>query len=201
MDEIEDIQGIQFDMQYDIADLELTSLQLGDLSGITSDHFRVNEYTGSVSFVWDDEAGRNGNVIATLTFRKTGQGPVGNILAINDERIEAMAIDPDGKEHKVNLVSTGLWSDKENKEGRLLQNSPNPFNNSTVISVILAQSVKGKLTVYDATGRKVYTKTGEVSKGRNTIEIKAGNLSGSGIYIYRFESEIFTDTKKMILTL
>lgn len=201
MDEIEDIQGIQFDMQYDIADLELTSLQLGDLSGIISDHFRVNEYTGSVSFVWDDEAGRNGNVIATLTFRKTGQGPVGNILAINDERIEAMAIDPDGKEHKVNLVSTGLWSDKENKEGRLLQNSPNPFNNSTVISVILAQSVKGKLTVYDATGRKVYTKTGEFSKGRNTIEIKAGNLSGSGIYIYRFESEIFTDTKKMILTL
>jgi len=67
--------------------------------------------------------------------------------------------------------------------------------------VILAQSVKGKLTVYDATGRKVYTKTGEFSKGRNTIEIKAGNLSGSGIYIYRFESEIFTDTKKMILTL
>jgi len=38
-------------------------------------------------------------------------------------------------------------------------------------------------------------------KGLNTIEVKSTDINGSGIYIYKFESDVFTDTKKMILTL
>lgn len=199
--EIRNIRGLQFDMSYDVTGLELIRLQPGDLSGITSDNFRIDEAKGVLSFIWDDETGRDGNELATLTFRKSGQGDVARSLALNTQRIEAMASDSNGNERSINLIATGQWTGEESSEGRLLQNSPNPFYYTTVINIILSQATKGTLTVYDATGRIVYIRTGEFNKGRNAIEIKAENLSGSGIYIYRFDSEIFTDTKKMILTL
>jgi hypothetical protein len=66
---------------------------------------------------------------------------------------------------------------------------------------MLSRAVEGVFTVYDITGKVVYRKIGSFEKGINTIELKAEDLQSSGIYLYKFESEIFTETKKMIFTL
>lgn len=200
--DMQSIRGFQFDLAYDLADLQLVNVETGDLSGFTTDNYRIDEPNGRISFNWDDEAGREGERIVTLTFRKLGHhGQAARSLSLADDRIEALAGDASGNERTIQLITTGKWTGNRIAEGKLLQNSPNPFTNKTTINVLLTQPAKGKLTVYDVSGKPVYTRSGDFAKGMNTIEIKAEDLLGSGVYIYKFESDVFTDTRKMILTL
>jgi photosystem II stability/assembly factor-like uncharacterized protein len=81
----------------------------------------------------------------------------------------------------------------------LSQNYPNPFNPSTTISFKLPAESFVTLTVFDALGRSVSKLLSE--------ELPAGeysrqwNASGSpsGIYYYRLQTGIFTETRKIVL--
>lgn len=80
----------------------------------------------------------------------------------------------------------------------LLQNSPNPCRNETMIRFNLAQNSHATLTIYDATGRTVTTLFDEeLAAGAHTAEWKTD--VPSGIYFYRLTAGDFTDIKKMIL--
>ena len=81
----------------------------------------------------------------------------------------------------------------------LYQNYPNPFNPSTKIKVNLKQGTHLRLAVYNMLGELVTEITNaEYSEGIHQFDFDATGLA-SGIYIYRAESSVFTDTKKMIL--
>jgi len=81
---------------------------------------------------------------------------------------------------------------------------PNPFNPTTNIQFTVAKSENVKLVVYNTLGQKVKTLINQSYKpgsytaswdGRDEF----GKSIASGIYFYRFESQSFTATKKMIL--
>lgn len=79
------------------------------------------------------------------------------------------------------------------------QNYPNPFNPST--KIIWQSPVAGHQTlkVYDVLGNEVATLVDEYKEpGKYKIEFDASNLP-SGVYIYRLQTDAFTNTKKMIL--
>ncbi len=88
---------------------------------------------------------------------------------------------------------------------RLHQNSPNPFNASTVISFELPVAGQVKLDVYDIHGRQV-SKSGSrttptteyFSSGYHEVVFDGSGLA-SGIYIYRLEAGKFVSTGKMVL--
>jgi uncharacterized Ntn-hydrolase superfamily protein len=81
----------------------------------------------------------------------------------------------------------------------LFQNSPNPFNPSTVISYQLPRNGNASLTVYDVLGNQVATLVDEFRPaGKYKVEFDAAKLP-SGIYFYKLQVENFLDTKKMIL--
>lgn len=81
----------------------------------------------------------------------------------------------------------------------LYQNSPNPFNPSTIIKYQIPKAGFVSLKIIDALGKEVATLVGETkSAGRYAIEFNANNLS-SGIYFYTLNSGEYSDTKKMIL--
>lgn len=81
----------------------------------------------------------------------------------------------------------------------LHQNYPNPFNPSTKIKFEIPKSGATKITVYDLLGRVVSVLVNEkLNPGTYEVTFDAGNLS-SGIYFYRLETEIFSETKKSIL--
>lgn len=95
---------------------------------------------------------------------------------------------------------TGI--DKENElpdKFVLYQNYPNPFNSNTVISFQLLTGSKARLEVYDILGERIKTLTDEYYRpGKYNISFNAEELP-SGIYFFRFISENFVQTKKMIL--
>jgi len=86
----------------------------------------------------------------------------------------------------------------------LLQNSPNPFNPSTVIVYKLYRSGFVSFRVYDLLGRLVSVlDEGEKNAGWHEAVWDGRNTSGipapSGVYLYRLESGGQAETGKMTL--
>jgi len=78
-------------------------------------------------------------------------------------------------------------------EYALTQNSPNPFNPSTVIRYALPHLSKVKLSVYDAKGRPVAILTDEVQRaGEKSVEWLAANVP-AGTYFYRLDAKAVGD--------
>ncbi len=89
-----------------------------------------------------------------------------------------------------------------NKEYKLFDNYPNPFNPSTTISWQSPVSSRQTIKVYDILGNEVATLVDEYREA-GSYEVEFGsehtrNLS-SGIYFYRLTAGGYTEVKKMIL--
>jgi len=80
----------------------------------------------------------------------------------------------------------------------LQQNHPNPFDQITTITYMVAKSQKIKLTVYDILGNEIEVLAeGFHESGTYSVEFSASNLS-SGIYYYMLQiSPRLMITKKM----
>jgi len=91
--------------------------------------------------------------------------------------------------------------DEINSPGRyyLYQNSPNPFNPTTVIRFRIAESGFVNLVLYDVLGKEIVRLLNEVkSAGEHEIEFKAVGMT-SGLYFYRMSAGNFISIRKMIL--
>ncbi len=81
----------------------------------------------------------------------------------------------------------------------LKQNYPNPFNPGTEIEYSLLKPSNVKLSIYDISGKLIQTLVNEFeTTGTYKVQFDGTNFA-SGIYIYKVETDEFTDTKKMIL--
>ena len=79
----------------------------------------------------------------------------------------------------------------------LAQNYPNPFNPSTQISYELGVATAVKLSVYSLDGKLVKTLVnGTQPAGSHQVPFDASELS-SGLYLYRIETNQFTQTRMM----
>ncbi|MGA7162091.1 MAG: T9SS type A sorting domain-containing protein [Bacteroidota bacterium] len=82
----------------------------------------------------------------------------------------------------------------------LEQNYPNPFNPTTNISYRLATNTLVALKVYDILGREIKTLVNErQAAGAHSVTFNAGTLA-SGMYFYRMQAGIFTQTKELVFS-
>jgi len=84
------------------------------------------------------------------------------------------------------------------KSGELLQNVPNPFNNSTQIWYKLDEEATVFISVFDYTGKRVNTiNPGKKDKGSHFVEFSSVGLP-AGIYFYSLEvNGRVSDSRKM----
>ncbi|MFA7419060.1 MAG: T9SS type A sorting domain-containing protein [Melioribacteraceae bacterium] len=81
----------------------------------------------------------------------------------------------------------------------LVQNFPNPFNPETVIKFELPKASYVKLRVYNTLGEEVGNLLNEKKDaGIYSVDFNAKDLP-SGVYLYRLETNGYTQTKKMLL--
>jgi flagellar hook assembly protein FlgD len=86
----------------------------------------------------------------------------------------------------------------------LAQNSPNPFNPTTMIGYTVPARATVTLQIYDVAGRLVRTLVNESREaGRySTVWDGRGNNGsqvGSGVYFYRLQAGNATLTRKMVM--
>ena len=79
-----------------------------------------------------------------------------------------------------------------------MENYPNPFNPSTVITYQIVNQRHVSLKVYDCLGKEIAELVNEEqNSGSYKVLFNVNNL-GSGIYFYRIVANGYTETKKMI---
>ncbi|HEX9253803.1 MAG TPA: T9SS type A sorting domain-containing protein [Ignavibacteriaceae bacterium] len=133
----------------------------------------------------------NGNTNSPKEYSFRDQRPTGG----NKFLYRLKQIDNDGQFEFSDIVEVEIVPVKF----ELSQNYPNPFNPSTTIRFSLPVQTHLKINIYNMLGELVKTiSEGTYEAGYYSVSFDAAELS-SGTYIYRIESENFTETKKMIL--
>lgn len=83
-------------------------------------------------------------------------------------------------------------------EYKLDQNYPNPFNPNTMISFELPSEAQTKLSVYNVLGELIFVLENQrLSAGRYEYEFNASGLP-TGVYLYKLQTDDFTEFKKMV---
>ena len=85
------------------------------------------------------------------------------------------------------------------KKFQLFQNYPNPFNPTTLIKYDLPKSLHVRLTVYDVLGKGIATLVNELQNPGIKSVMFDGTSLPSGVYFYRLEAGLFSETKKLLL--
>jgi hypothetical protein len=89
--------------------------------------------------------------------------------------------------------------DEEALQAILLQNTPNPWKDKTVIAFSLPKAQVATINVYNVTGSLVTTVTEDFNSGMNEVELKANKFNESGVYYYELLTENARISKRMIL--
>jgi len=85
------------------------------------------------------------------------------------------------------------------RDYKSFQNYPNPFNLSTVIRYQLPENNHVALKVFDILGREVKTLVNQnQNAGYYSVVLNAVDLA-SGVYLYKFQTNTFSEIKKMLL--
>ena len=92
----------------------------------------------------------------------------------------------------------------QSKQINLLQNYPNPFNPNTTIWYELPEGSNVKIKIYNLLGKEIVELVNEFqTAGIKSInwdgKDKNGNSVDSGVYLYTFKSNNFSQTKKMMV--
>ena len=172
----------------------------GLLTGTVSeacDHYSIVSGDGAYSLANGD------SVVVTIRFEPTVLGTHNCTVTTGAAGCGDVALTGIGD------ISTALgdaFSDVPQQVARfeLHQNSPNPFNPMTVISFDLPVGQHTRLTVYTVDGRRVKTLLDEhVPAGRHEVTWTSRDNFGrdvpSGLYFYRFETAVYSETRRMVL--
>ncbi|MEZ5358226.1 MAG: PKD domain-containing protein [Candidatus Zixiibacteriota bacterium] len=85
------------------------------------------------------------------------------------------------------------------REFSLSQNHPNPFNPVTTIRFALPEATYVRLDVFNINGQRVSTLVdGVMNAGEHAVNWDGGTMA-SGIYFYKIQAGVQTETRKMIL--
>ena len=133
-----------------------------------------------------------------------GTNTLGTFAPTPAQATIANAIISDGQGH--NILTNVFENGKPliPTEYSLEQNFPNPFNPSTQIQYAIPAMARVKIVIYNLLGQRVRTfDLGEQAPGRYTMtwdgKNEAGTVASSGVYFYRFETDKFKQTKKLML--
>ncbi|MBU0472571.1 MAG: T9SS type A sorting domain-containing protein [Bacteroidetes bacterium] len=119
-----------------------------------------------------------------------------NMVAERSRSYRLKQIDTDGNFEYSNISEISV---SNLNKYFLAQNNPNPFNPATSISFTIPKVEHVNLKVFNSLGETVAELVNrELNAGEHSVIFDASNLS-SGIYLYRLETDNFSQTMKMIL--
>ena len=182
----EQVQGFQFT-------LNLNGLQVADIvksDKVSADNFGVfaNALTTSI----------DGAAEFTVKFRAEKAGKLSQMLQLSSQITRSEAYNAGGQNLDVALRLSGNTIAGVGFE--LYQNQPNPWVGRTQIGFHLPVAATATLTVYDETGRVLFTQKGDYAKGYNAVSLDRAVLNTSGVLYYKLETATDAATMKMIQT-
>ena len=189
----EKVQGYQFTLNH--AGLELVDVKPG--ANMSLANFGVFADDKAVTTSWD------GDVQAefAMTFRATAAGELSRMLGVSGRITKAEAYNGGAERLQVGFRFNGANGQTITGLGfELYQNTPNPFVNKTQIGFHLPEATTATLTIFDETGRMLFTQKGDFAKGYNAVTVDRSVLNATGVLYYTLETAKESATRKMIQT-
>ena len=184
----ERVQGYQFTMN-------LNGLSVLDIAGsgeIKAGNFGVFDDAVTTSVDGTDNE-------FSITFRATKAGQLSRMLSMSSRITKAEAYSLTNNRLDVAFRFNKGGASTINSVGfELYQNQPNPFVNKTFIGFHLPEATQARLTVFDETGRIVFTQQGDFAKGYNVFAIDRQLITTTGVLYYSVETVQDKATRKMI---
>jgi hypothetical protein len=180
------VLGMQFTLEH--SGLEYKGIEAG-LMG--EEHIANHE--SALTFSWSEFELKelNGEDLVTLIFEAKGNVQLSESMVITSSMTKAEGYTEQGIEG-VEL----MFDNNKGLANVLYQNTPNPYNNQTVVSFNLKQLGKAQILITDIDGKLIEEIDGTFSQGLNSVELDRINMPG--VYYYQLITEGFTATKKMI---
>lgn len=196
--------GLQYAIQFDANSIQLVDVQHD--SGLTSDaNLGLTQLqNGVIALSWNTVNGSAAlidDVFMTLSFEAINDGVLSEILSLNTKTMNAEAYNAHMEVSPLafNFVDRDGEVIASSHDFQLMQNKPNPFDNSTVIGFNLPRTQEATIKILDVTGKIVKEISGMFAKGYNQVEVSKANLRMSGVLYYRLETDDRMATRKMIL--
>jgi hypothetical protein len=181
--------GYQFTMN-------LNGLEVADI--LPGEKMSLDNFGVFADAITTSADGSNGEF--AVTFRATANGQLSQMIGVSSRITKAVAFDASSKLAVAFRFNNGATSTIAGLGFELYQNSPNPFINKTFVGFHLPEATEATLSVYDETGRVLYTTTGDFGKGYNAIALDRTTLNANGVLYYKLETATNSATKKMIQT-
>jgi len=117
---------------------------------------------------------------------------------------DGYAEDIEIKTNYINASVVGIEEDITPRKIKLYQNNPNPFNPNTTIRYELPEGSNVTIKIYNLLGKEIVELVNEFQPaGINTINWNGKDKNGysvdSGMYLYTFTSNNFSQAKKMLV--
>ena len=185
----EQVIGYQYTLN--LKGLEVLDIEPGE--GMKTNNFAV--FADAITTSFDVPAGSVAAPKFTVYFRAETDGRLSKLLGVSSRITKAEAY-RNGQRLDVALRFNGTTVSGVGFE--LYQNTPNPWINRTQIGFHLPEAGEATLTVFDETGRLLYTQTGDFAKGYNTFTVDRAQVSGPGALFYKVATDTDSDVKTMI---
>jgi hypothetical protein len=178
---VEKVQGYQFTLNH--AGLELVDVTPG--ANMSMANFGVFAAEQAVTTSWDGDV--QGEF--SLTFRATAAGELSRMLGVSGRITKAEAYSAGAERLQVGFRFNGANGSTITGLGfELYQNQPNPFVSKTQIGFHLPEATEATLTIFDETGRTIFTQKGDFGKGQNAVTVDRSVLNTTGVLFYKLET-------------
>ena len=190
------IEGIQFSLDLS-SGLALVDIKEGQMD-VTSDNFGwLNNRVLTAS--WNQAEPLNidpRQPLFTLILSAEAKTTLSQSIVLQSNPTNAEAYTDESEILDLKLTFRGA---EETVEFELLQNEPNPFNGKTRIGFVLPYQGEVKLTLFDLTGKQLFTESIDGTKGLNYTEVSQEQIGAQGMIYYQVQFQGYTATKKMLI--
>lgn len=199
---ISDLNGFQATLQYDVDKMEFLGMSKGALPEFGDHHVHhINPEEGLVSFNWYHATGvhlQGGEELLYTRWITKKPGTLSGSISINSAWLEnEVYCLNSGLQKEIRLVFEGKTTNQFTNS--LKQNKPNPFSEETIIEFELAKAGEATISIFDLSGKLVWSTQGQFPKGLNQVNVRKSNIGQDGVYLYRLDTAEFSETKRMIL--
>ncbi|GLR15697.1 hypothetical protein GCM10007940_03120 [Portibacter lacus] len=178
-----------------------------DLMDIESDYFDINGSDYSVTqygtqklvtmvvVPQEDIAIEEGSELLRLKLKANARVQLAEAISMNE------AFSNEWYDAGLNTSDIDLRFNEEDfaDANVLLQNTPNPWKDKTLISFTLGSDQQATINVYNVTGALITSISDNFKAGNNQVEFKANKFNESGVYYYELVTDQTRISKRMIL--
>jgi hypothetical protein len=192
-DDLEDIQGYQFTMNFDRTAVSFEGIDYGVASEENFGLTFLNE--GMITTSWNGEAVDN-SVLFSVLFTAHRNVQLSEVVGVSSRITRAEAYNTQSELMDVAISFNG---DDIGTSFEVYQNIPNPFDTETRIGYRLPEDAAVTITIQDVAGKTLKVLYQDGQKGYNVMVLDAQTLGATGTLYYTVATDKDVATKKMIV--